>query len=77
MIHVARHEPGVRLGVDACPGVDTRGHGLTMAILHSGTCCQSWEADQAARAEGSRCLDARSGPEPAREAEAGLWHSSP
>jgi hypothetical protein len=60
MITVEHPGPGARPGVSACPGVDARGHGLTMTILHSGTCCEAWEACQSER-----------------EAEAGLWHSSP
>ena len=34
MIYVAPHQDHVRLGVDACPGVDERGHGVTMRTLH-------------------------------------------
>ena len=26
------------------PGVDSRGHGLTMADIHMGKCCELWEA---------------------------------
>jgi hypothetical protein len=47
MIGVSHHEPGVRLGVDACPGVDERGHGLTMAIVHDSACCHEWESGEA------------------------------
>jgi len=37
--YISHHEPGVRLGVDRCPGVDERGHGLTMSIIHDNSCC--------------------------------------
>ena len=47
MIHATHHETGVRLGVDACPGVDERGHGLTMTTLHDSACCHEWESGQA------------------------------
>ncbi|HEY1324323.1 MAG TPA: hypothetical protein VGF32_28960 [Streptosporangiaceae bacterium] len=30
-----------------CPGVDTRGHGLTMSEIHMGKCCELWEAQHA------------------------------
>jgi hypothetical protein len=26
-----------------CPGVDSRGHGLTMSDIHMGECCERWE----------------------------------
>jgi hypothetical protein len=45
---VSRHQPGVRLGVDECPGVDERGHGLTMSVIHDAGCCHEWETGQAA-----------------------------
>jgi hypothetical protein len=35
-----------RLGADACPGIDERGRGLTMSILHDSTCCTEWAAGQ-------------------------------
>jgi hypothetical protein len=41
--YISHHEPGVRLGVDRCPGVDERGHGLTMSIIHDNSCCAEWE----------------------------------
>ena len=31
-----------------CPGVDQRGHGLTMAVIHDTGCCGEWEPGQAA-----------------------------
>ena len=27
-----------------CPGVDSRGHGLTMSDIHMGKCCELWKA---------------------------------
>ena len=30
-----------------CPGVDSRGHGLTMSDIHMGRCCELWEAARA------------------------------
>jgi hypothetical protein len=47
-VSISRPEPGVRLGADQCPGVDERGHGLTMAVIHDAGCCQEWETGQAA-----------------------------
>jgi hypothetical protein len=38
---------GVRLGVDECPGVGERGHGLTMAVIHGAGCCQEWATGRA------------------------------
>ena len=74
--------PGDRLGVDLCPGVDERGHGLTTAVIHDAECCVEWaggEAAAPARAEAFREAAARWGgtwpkaaPEPEPEAEAGL-----
>jgi len=61
---ISHHEPGVRLGVDECPGVDERGHGLTMAVIHDAGCCQEWEtgrASTAARTESFRQAAARWG----------------
>jgi hypothetical protein len=71
-LYVSRHEPGVRLGVDRYPGVDERGHGLTMSIIHDNSCCAEWESGRAstpARAEEFREAAARwgamwPGPEP-------------
>jgi hypothetical protein len=40
--------PGARLGADQCPGVDERGRGLTMAVIHDAGCCREWETGQAA-----------------------------
>ena len=63
MIYVAPHRDHVRLGVDACPGIDERGHGLTMRTLHDG-CCAEWASGQAstpARAEAFREVAARWG----------------
>jgi hypothetical protein len=74
-LYVSHHEPGVRLGVDRCPGVDERGHGLTMSIIHDNSCCAEWESGQAstpARAkefrEAAACWGATW---PRREPEAG------
>ena len=64
MIGVSHHEPGVRLGVDACPGVDERGHGLTMTVVHDSACCREWESGQAstpARAASFRDVASRWG----------------
>ena len=79
MIYVDHPGAHVRLGVDACPGIDERGHGLTMATLHDGGCCAEWAAGEAstpARAEAFREVAARWGSswpkEPEQEAEAGL-----
>jgi len=61
---ISHHTPGLRLGVNACPGIDTRGHGLTMAVIHDGGCCSEWETGQAAtpaRAESFRKAAARWG----------------
>jgi hypothetical protein len=61
---ISHHSPGVRLGVDECPGVDERGHGLTMSIIHDAGCCQEWETGQAstpARAAAFRETAARWG----------------
>jgi hypothetical protein len=50
MIYVEHPPDGPRkgriLGLDVCPGIDERGHGLTMAILHDSTCCAEWEAGE-------------------------------
>ena len=79
-VSISHHQPGVRLGVDECPGVDERGHGLTMAVIHDAGCCQEWETGQAsthARAESFRQAAARWGtnwptpPQAGRELEAG------
>jgi hypothetical protein len=36
---ISHHPPGVRLGVDECPGIDERGHGLTKSVIHDvGSC---------------------------------------
>ncbi len=77
MIGVSHHEPRVRLGVDACPGVDERGHGLTMRTLHDSGCCREWESGQAstpARAASFREVASRWGstwPKAEAEPEAG------
>ena len=42
--YVSHHETGVRRGADACPGIDERGHGLTMSLIHDDTCCEEWES---------------------------------
>ena len=87
MIYVAPHQDHVRLGADACPGIDERGHGLTMRTLHDDGCCAEWAAGLAstpARAEAFRRDAARWGaswpkarpeavvPDPEPEAEASL-----
>ncbi len=73
--------PGERLGVDRCPGIDERGHGLSVAVIHGADCCAEWSAGEAgpARAEAFREAASRWGstwpkaaPEPEPEAEAGL-----
>lgn len=50
MIYVSYPEDGPRqgrrLGIDRCPGIDERGHGLTMRILHDSTCCAEWQAGE-------------------------------
>ena len=64
MIHVAAHQDHVRLGVDACPGIDERGHGLTMRTLHDDGCCAEWASGHAStpgRAEAFREVAARWG----------------
>jgi hypothetical protein len=72
--------PGVRLGVDVCPGIGERGHGLTMAVIHDAGCCREWETGRAAapvRAESFRQAAAQWGttwpapPQAGRELEAG------
>jgi hypothetical protein len=42
--YISRHEAGVRAGADACPGIDERGQGLTMSLIHDGTCCEQWQS---------------------------------
>jgi hypothetical protein len=61
MIYLSRPQDRVaadgrrlRLGVDACPGIDERGHGLSMRILHDSTCCAEWETGQTSRPERAR-----------------------
>ena len=64
MIYVASHQDHARLGVDACPGIDERGHGLTMRTLHDDGCCAEWASAQAstsARAAAFREAAARWG----------------
>jgi hypothetical protein len=72
--------PGARLGADQCPGVDTRGRGLAIAVIHDAGCCTEWKTGQAsapARAESFRQAAARWGtawppqPQAGREPEAG------
>jgi hypothetical protein len=63
-LSISHHQPGVRLGVDQCPGIGERGHGLTMAVIHGAGCCQEWETGRAAapaRAESFRQAAARWG----------------
>jgi hypothetical protein len=67
--------PGDRLGVDRCPGIDERGHGLTMAVIHDPGCCIEWAGGEAApaRTEAFREAASRWGstwPKPAAEPEA-------
>jgi hypothetical protein len=45
---ITHHQPGVRLGADQCPGIDQRGHGLAMAVIHDAGCCTEWETGRAA-----------------------------
>jgi hypothetical protein len=74
MITVASHQSHVRLGVDACPGIDERGHGLSLRTLHDDGCCTEWAAGEAsteARAKEFRTVAARWGaswPKAEREA---------
>jgi hypothetical protein len=49
-----------------CPGVDSRGHGLTMSDIHMGRCCELWEAQR------SEPQTEAGKPEPEPEAEAGI-----
>jgi hypothetical protein len=61
---ISHPEPGARLGANQCPGVDERGHGLTMAVIHDAGCCREWETGHAstpARAESFRHAAARWG----------------
>jgi len=83
--YLTHHQPGVHPGLNACPGLGERGHGLTMALVHDGTCCAEWEAgetahpdraaqwDTIARRRGTTWPKPAAGPEPgtAAEAEAG------
>ena len=75
MIYVGERGDHARLGVDACPGIDERGHGLTMRTLHDDGCCAEWEAGQAsspARTEAFREVAERWGstwPKAGTEAE--------
>ena len=75
MIYVGSHQDHVRLGVDACPGIDERDHGLTTRTLHDDGCCAEWASGQAstpARAGAFREVAARWGSAwPAARAEAG------
>ena len=43
-----------------CPGVDSWGHGLTMADINAAGCCERWEAEHP---------QAEAEPEPEPEAE--------
>jgi hypothetical protein len=78
MIYVGEHRDHVRLGVDACPGIDERGHGLAMRTLHDDGCCAEWSSGQAStqsRAEVFREVAERWGstwPKAEPEPEAGL-----
>ena len=61
---ISHSGPGDRLGVDLCPGVDERGHGLAMAVIHDAGCCAEWAGSEAAgpaRAEAFRDAAARWG----------------
>lgn len=64
-----------RLGADACPGIDERGHGLAAETIHAAGCCAEWASGQAsspARTEAFRDAAARWGsawPKPAPECE--------
>lgn len=71
---ISRPGPGARAGVDECPGIDQRGHGLTMAIIHDPGCCSEWETGQAAtpaRTEAFRQAAARWGTSWPPQAQAG------
>jgi hypothetical protein len=72
---ISLHEPAVRLGVDRCPGIDERGHGRAMSIIHDNSCCAEWESGQASsatRAKEFREAATRWGATwPVREPEAG------
>lgn len=78
---ISRHDPGVRRGADACPGIDERGHGLTMSLIHDNSCCAEWESGVTPHpgraAEWSRVAQRwgtewpRPEPEPKPEPEAG------
>lgn len=53
-VYISHHQDGQRAGVDYCPGVDERGHGMRLSLIHDSQCCQEWESGQAstpARAE--------------------------
>jgi hypothetical protein len=75
--YISHHDPAVNRGIDACPGIDERGHGLTMTLIHDATCCQEWESGITpwpARAKAWVELAERKGstwPRPDREPEAG------
>jgi hypothetical protein len=61
-LSISHPTPGTRLGAGQCPGIDRRGHGLTMSVIHDAGCCQEWEAGQAAapaRAQAFRHAAAR------------------
>jgi hypothetical protein len=47
MVSISRAGTGSRAVTRECPGVDTRGHGLTMSEIHMGKCCELWEAQHA------------------------------
>jgi hypothetical protein len=77
---ISHPEPGARLGAGQCPGIDQRGHGLAMAVIHDTGCCTEWETGRAAtpaRAEAFAETAARWGatwpprPQPEHEPEAG------
>jgi hypothetical protein len=75
--YISHHDPKVRVGIDACPGIDERGHGLTMALIHDDSCCAEWEAGSTpwpTREREWRTMAERKGstwprPEPEPEAE--------
>ncbi len=46
-VSISHHQGAGRAGVDYCPGVDERGHGMRLALIHDAQCCQEWGSGQA------------------------------
>ena len=70
-VSISHQQPAQRAGVDCCPGVDERGHGLTATTIHDSQCYQEWESGVATpdRAEAFSQAAARWGSAwPGREA---------